>query len=125
MPEPGAGIYMNLTERLLNVDVTLTGYMQSWKYFVHVEEQIRHEFSFPPDFIDVSRRRLDAYLPLTWRGTSFTRVVIHVRRGDYADFLDLERNYFNKSMSYYTNCRPRVQFIVLSDDIPWCLHHRE
>jgi hypothetical protein len=50
------------------------------------------------------------------RGKSF----IHVRRGDYITYSHLfggvGENYYKKAMAYF----PDTQFIVLSDDIPWC-----
>ena len=60
----------------------------------------------------------------------FERVVVHVRRADYAT-LELTRRgwtqpslqYFERAISYFTECLERVQFVVLSDDIRWCREH--
>ena len=60
----------------------------------------------------------------------FERVVVHVRRADYAT-LELTRRgwtqpslqYFERAISYFTECLERVQFVVLSDDISWCQVH--
>jgi galactoside 2-L-fucosyltransferase 1/2 len=51
------------------------------------------------------------------------RVVIHVRRTDHVGVLywhDPYPDYFVRSMAYFTDCLPRVQFIVISDDMKWC-----
>jgi len=68
--------------------------------------------------------------PAKWRGMDFVRVVIHVRRTDYATsaaahdgWTHPTSDYFNRSMSYFTDCLERVQFVVLSDDIRWCREH--
>jgi len=60
----------------------------------------------------------------------FARVVIHVRRQDYAAPAHVadgwpapSDEYFQRSVSYFTDCLERVQFVVLSDDIEWCRRH--
>jgi len=125
--ETNSGIYNNRTEQLPAHNVMLSGYLQSWRYFVHIEDQLRHDFMFHLGVNSGARRILDSHVPPSWRNTSFARVVIHVRRGDYLNRVYVkrgwkrpERNYFNRSMSYFNDCLPRVQFIVISDDMPWC-----
>ena len=53
-------------------------------------------------------------------------VSIHVRRGDYVTFSTMfppvERTYLKPAISGFTNMNIR-NFLVFSDDIPWCKQH--
>ena len=58
------------------------------------------------------------------------RVVIHIRRTDHVsrirerDGSPIPTNeYFQRSMCYFTDCSDYVQFVVISDDQPWCKKH--
>jgi len=122
-------MYNNATEQLPPRNVSLTTFLQSWKYFVQVEDQLRVDLTFKNDSIHVTEARafINASTPANWSNLDFVRVVIHVRRGDYASLAHIRdgwpvagRVYFNRSMRYFTDCFERVQFIVISDDIRWC-----
>ena len=107
--------------------MTIYSVFASYKYFQHVEEELRTDFTFKPYILETARRWLEKQTPKAWRGKGFVRVVIHVRRGDYINPAH-ERDgwprpttkYFNLSMSYFTDCLELVQFVVLSDDPAWC-----
>jgi galactoside 2-L-fucosyltransferase 1/2 len=125
--EPGWAIYGNKTERLPPRNNTLAVFFQSWKYFLHVEDQLRLDLAFSDHFLAKARHFLDTSTPPKWRQLDVVRVVIHVRRGDYVTkgqqrfgWALPEPDYFNRSMAYFTDCLPRVQFVVLSNDIKWC-----
>jgi len=125
--EPGPGRYGNKTEHLPLSNISLTIFLQSWKYFIHVEDQLRLDFTFKPDIVDKARRFLDSTTPPQWKGLDFVRVAIHVRRGDHISkgmqkfgWSLAEPDYYNRSMEYFGRCLPRVQFVVLSNDIKWC-----
>jgi galactoside 2-L-fucosyltransferase 1/2 len=125
--ELAPAIYNNDTEALPERNVTLGTYLQSWKYFAHVDHQLRHELTFKDHIIREARSFVDASTPPEWKGLDFIRVAIHVRRGDHTT-PSQQRNgwpvataeYFNKSMRCFTNCFKLVQFIVLSEDYDWC-----
>jgi len=126
----GNGIYDRKFERLSSRNVTIQSVFASYKYFRHVEEELRSDLTFKLDIMDTARRWLAANTPDTWTGKEFVRVVIHVRRTDYAK-PSVERDgwptptaeYFHRSIVYFTNCFERVQFVVLSDDPVWCREH--
>lgn len=86
-----------------NHNYDLNGYFQSWKYFDHCQDLIRHYFT--PNF------RIKSLI---------ADVAIHVRRGDY---LSMEHRHPVLGMDYYEKAMkmfPRSKFIVFSDDINWC-----
>jgi len=64
--------------------------------------------------------------PEKWQGKYFVRVAIHIRRRDYANPAHTRDGwtlptfgYFDRAMSYFTDCLERVQFVILSDDMRW------
>ena len=126
----GSGIYDRRFEYLPDCNVTIDTIFASYKYFCHVEEELRTDLTFKPDIVETARRWLEQQTPDAWSGTEFVRVVIHVRRKDYTNPAN-ERDgwptptaeYFHRSMTYFTDCLERVQFVVLSDDPAWCQEH--
>lgn len=124
MREPGWAIYGPRTESLPPSNVSLAVFLQSWRYFIQVEDQLRLDFQFRHDVMEKARRFLNETTPAEWRGLDFIRVVIHVRRGDYVNrgqqrfgWALPEPDYFNRSMAYFNECFPRVQFVILSNDL--------
>lgn len=85
-------------------DITLAGYFQSEKYFKHIENDLRQEFTFK----NIIQELNDKY------------VSIHVRRGDYLDLKDhhplCSIDYYKQAMSYF----PNSKFLVFSNDLDWC-----
>lgn len=84
--------------------IQLEGYFQSEKYFSHCRQDIIDAFQIP-------YQRLDGY------------VSIHVRRGDYLLYPDrhpvVTEQYLAAAIKYMAEKGFR-QFVVCSDDIPWC-----
>lgn len=78
----------------------LVGYFQSWKYFDHYQDLVRHYFKFPTEKKE--------------------GVAVHVRRGD---FLERAAYHTNLNLSYYTKAMNEFNgghFTIFSDDIDWC-----
>jgi len=130
MRPKGVGIYDREFEHLSTRNVTLIDVFQSYKYFEHVEEEIRSEFTFKPDIMDTARRWLNDQIPDEWKDKEFVRVVIHIRRRDRASPQHVRdgwplptAEYFRRSMSHFTDSLGRVQFVILSDDPAWCWEH--
>jgi len=126
----GIGTYDRKFEHLSTRNVTISNVLLSYKYFHHVEEELRRDFTFKPNVTETARRWLNDQVPDEWKDMEFVRVVIHVRRTDRARPENVERGfplataeYFRQSMSYFTDCLERVQFVVLSDDPAWCRQH--
>ena len=111
-------------------DVNFQGYFQTEKYFEHCPEIIRKAFTFKPE-IDLPARAYMAGLrslrPGPW-------VSVHVRRGDYlknphlftvvsADWCKAAMQWMRPQAGQPTQMAGPPQFLVFSDDIPWCREH--
>jgi len=93
-------------------NVSLVGYFQSEKYFKHIEDKVRNEFSFKREHLEVCEPH---------RPHMQGRISLHIRRGD---FLINSLNHHNLSMRYYENALkefPEDQDVMIfSDDPMWC-----
>lgn len=90
----------------LKRDVLLDGYWQSEKYFAHC------------------RKRVLQWLGNRW-GPKTGWCSIHVRRGDYLKYPDkhpvVTMDYLIRAMDIMDDQRGIGQFMVFSDDLPWCV----
>jgi len=124
----------NFDENLFNNcpdNVDLFGYFQSEKYFKHIEDEIRKDFTFKEDITKVSK---EIFFQLfgeqvgvprgrrgRWRHRRTPKVIsLHVRRGDYVvnpnhPIQSLE--YYQQALSYFDENLP---VIIFSDDPQWC-----
>jgi glycosyl transferase family 11 len=96
-------------------NVSLCGYFQTEKYFAHICNDIKRDFTFSKQVMSRCRAYLSQYVdPLS----------VHVRRGDYVGLSDY---HYNLNLDYYV--RALAQFdpdrpvLLFSDDIAWCLQH--
>lgn len=87
-------------------DIKLRGFFQSELYFKHAEKEVREAFPLriePSDYVS-----------------------IHVRRGDYlehsGDFPPIDMIYITTAIEYMLH-QGHDKFMVLSDDIPWCVQN--
>ena len=115
---------INASENLPTTNVRLQGYYLNKLYFAHVDDQVRHDFTFSADVMRQAQSILEVFDVSSTKEIGYVRVVIHIRRGDFSEVVDdsLKRDttFFNRSMSYFADCLPKVHFIVISDDISWC-----
>lgn len=85
-------------------NITIEGYFQSEKYFNNCRKEIIDAFQIP-------YKKLDGY------------VSIHVRRGDYLKYPDkhpvITYEYISESVKYFIE-KGYKDFVVCSDDLPWC-----
>jgi hypothetical protein len=92
--------------------VSLVGYFQSEKYFKHIEDDIRKDFTFKKEYYD----SCEEAKPLL-----DNPIALHIRRGD---FLINSGNHYNLSLSYYENALKEFdsdrQVVIFSDDPKWC-----
>ena len=89
-----------------NVDIL--GYFQTEKYFKHIEDEIRSDFTFKEDLLKLCKSFI----------TEDT-ISLHIRRGDYVH----NPNHPVQSMSYYEQALaelPELPVIIFSDDSEWC-----
>jgi hypothetical protein len=92
----------------------LFGYFQSEKYFKHIEQEIRNDFTFCS--------ALNEECNTFWSEAFGTEEVIslHLRRGDYVT----NSNHPVQPIQYYeqalNSMPPNIPVIVFSDDSDWC-----
>lgn len=95
-----------------NGNFSLIGYFQTDKYFQHIADEIRKDFSFLDDIVSDCDECLDFF---------DSPIALHIRRGDY---LINSKNHHNLSMDYYKEALSKFknnrQVIVFSDDPSWC-----
>jgi len=124
----------NFDENLFNNcpdNVDLFGYFQSEKYFKHIEDEIRKDFTFKEDITKVSK---EIFFQLfgeqvgvprgrrgRWRHRRTPKVIsLHVRRGDYV----VNPNHPTQSLEYYqqalSHFDENLPVIIFSDDPQWC-----
>ena len=88
----------------------LYGFFQSEKYFKHIEDEIRKDFTFKKDWLEPCKECFgdDEYIGL------------HIRRTDYVQ----KQSYHPLCTLYYYERAlkklPNIQVIIVSDDPEWC-----
>jgi hypothetical protein len=94
-------------------DVDLFGYFQTEKYFKHIENQIRDDFSFSNQLSTDCKSFLN-------ENTQGEIISLHIRRGDYL----ANPNHPVQTVEYYKKCLDQLptdlQVVVFSDDSDWC-----
>jgi hypothetical protein len=93
-------------------NIDLFGYYQTEKYFKHIEDEIRKDFTFSEEL----RVNCSGFI-----GTFDTEVIsLHVRRGDYVT----NPNHPVQPLEYYEKALsllpPDLPVLVFSDDFKWC-----
>jgi hypothetical protein len=92
--------------------VSLQGYFQTEKYFKHIEDEIREDFTFKDEVLKPCKEMISSVE---------NPIALHVRRTDY---ITNSENHFNLSLEYYENALSYFQknrnVIVFSDDPTWC-----
>lgn len=94
-------------------DVDIMGYFQSEKYFKHIEEKIRKDFTFQSSISNSCLEYKNKNLP------DKNIISLHIRRTDYLT----DKNFNCLSIEYYKDALkllPQLPVIVISDDIEWC-----
>jgi hypothetical protein len=95
-------------------DLDILGYFQSEKYFKHIEDEIRSDFTFKESILSNCKSFYDEHFVDT------EVISLHVRRGDYLN----NPNHPVQSLEYYqealSNFDENTPVIVFSDDQKWC-----
>jgi len=93
-------------------NVSLMGYYQTPKYFNHIKDDIRYDFTFRPEILAPCQEMMEEMTE---------PVALHVRRGD---FITNVENHFNQGLEYYSAALKEFEkhreVIVFSDDPKWC-----
>ena len=90
--------------------VTLQGFFQTEKYFKHIKDEIKGDFTFNDDILGPSLNAIE---------NLDNPISLHVRRTDYTtnpNHTALSLEYYQKALSAF----PTGQVIVFSDDPKWC-----
>ncbi|XP_050407470.1 galactoside alpha-(1,2)-fucosyltransferase 2 isoform X2 [Patella vulgata] len=111
-------------------DYKFIHYLQSWKYFKHVEAELRHQFIFRGDVIARARSQIANKLErfnVSSKMKPNVLVNIHVRRGNYLidpfatfGYKVANMTYINKAKKYFMDKYENVIFFVFSNDMKWC-----
>ena len=91
---------------------SLVGFFQSERYFTHIENEIRKDFSFKDEIVEECKSLIEGFdKPIS----------LHIRRGD---FIINSGNHPPLGMDYYENALNQFdserQVIIFSDDTDWC-----
>jgi hypothetical protein len=110
-------LYIDHPNEVKNDEATVYGgYFQSESHFEKYSEAVKSLFSPTKEFID----RIRTDIPVIFN-TEVT--VVNVRRGDYLHYPNyhpvVSPEYIHKALTLV----PANQYIVASDDIPWCKEH--
>ena len=106
-------------------DSYLTGYWQSEKYFHHISEVIRRDFTFKSPLSDINAEIASQLVNLNG-------VSVHVRRGDYASNPKTTAmhglcslDYYQASLRYIAERVDNPYVFIFSDDIAWAKNNLE
>src|SRR6218665_337111 len=113
----------------LHLNATVTGYLQSWKYFSNVAERIRQEFTFN----DELKAQADDFLGnlkdnLTSEFNDSIFIGIHIRRGDMTSrrkvsfgYTVASKEYQAVAVNYFRTNFPvnTLVVVVCTDDLEW------
>lgn len=91
-------------------NIDLGGFFQTEKYFKHIHKEIREDFKFKDNILNLCKNIIEKI------GNNC--IAIHIRRTDYlkyGEFLGIE--YYYEGLSYF---KDDVKVIVFSDDKEWC-----
>ena len=113
-----------------NKSLLIHGAFQSWRYTYLIATQLRLKLRFRREIMEFAVDFLHMNVPAGWNTHTFVRVGVHVRRGDFLEawprkygFVVADEQYLQRAMNYFVERYQRVQFIVASDDMPWCQKH--
>ena len=109
-----------------NRTLALCGLYQTYRYADAVAPTLRKLLRFRPEVLDAADKILHDGRPDNWAAGSYTRVGLHVRRGDFLDrhwvkygLTVVDRRFVNHAVDYFTSKFARVQLVVASDDPRW------
>jgi len=123
--------YNPLVETLVGVPssrrILLVGSFASWKYVRPIDARLRQSLNFRRKLVQFAVQFLRTNTPPGWTDSSFVRVGVHVRRGDFLHrrkirkgFTTATPRYLRRALGYFVDRFARIQFVVTSNDVPWC-----
>jgi len=106
--------HFHFDEILFNMcpdEISLAGYFQSEKYFKHIEDEIRADFSFKDEILEPCKEMV---------GSIGEVISLHVRRTDYLtnpNHTILGLDYYEQALNKFYDTS---SVFVFSDDPEWC-----
>ena len=110
-------------------NVRLFGYLQSYKYFDKVSDEIRRQFAFRDSIKKKAEKVIndifEEHLKKHGNETrNWTFIAVHVRRGDMVNhphgYMVAPKEYFHRTQNMFRALYKHALFVVCSDDIQWC-----
>ena len=93
-------------------DVSLYGYFQTERYFSHIADSIKEDFTFKKDVVENCKEVMEELSE---------PIALHVRRTDYVeksqDHPPCSLKYYHEALKRFHEKRPVV---IFSDDVKWC-----
>ncbi|KAK3100217.1 hypothetical protein FSP39_016453 [Pinctada imbricata] len=131
--EPRPAAYTPEFESLPHgVNVTIKGYMQSWKYFrKEYDADIKKQYKLRDDIMEKGREALKKFKSKISRKFDLL-ISVHIRRQDKLDWGAYLKGFRAAPVSYAKNAQnymrqyfkdKAVQFLVMSDDYEWSSKH--
>ncbi|XP_041355995.1 galactoside alpha-(1,2)-fucosyltransferase 2-like [Gigantopelta aegis] len=115
--------YDSKMEKLPKKNISLSKYLQSWRYFEDIRELVRREFTFKPS---IDRAAMEKFKQLFQNKTKPV-IAVHVRRTDMTTPTETRMGYVTAPLSYVQNAMTymrrrygNVTFLLASDDVKWC-----
>lgn len=97
-------------------DVSLYGYFQTERYFSHISDSIKEDFTFQTDVLENCKEVMDELE---------SPIALHVRRTDYVqksqDHPPCSLEYYDDALNRFDSNRPVV---IFTDDPQWCKDQR-
>jgi hypothetical protein len=93
-------------------NVTLNGYLQTEKYFKHIESEIRKDFTFKNQIYDIAKNTFNSF-------NTNEVISLHIRRGDYVynpNHPVQTLDYYAKALSFFDD---NLLVLIFSDDPSW------
>ena len=105
-------------------NVYLQGYLQSWKYFEHVKQELKEKhFKFKPYYENQAKIFIEN-VHNKLKKDKAVAVGVHVRRGDFVrqnrkGYTVAPIPYFYRAMNYFRKRYKDVFFILCTNDLQW------
>lgn len=93
-------------------NISLVGYFQTEKYFIHIKNIIKQDFKFKKDIFESCKEAVESLDDLP--------IALHIRRTDFKtnpNHYCLSINYYEEALKYFDKSR---NVIIFTDDPTWC-----
>lgn len=101
----------NMFESPPEKNVDFVGFWQSEKYFKHIENDLRKDFTFKEDILNPCKEFVDSFSSL---------IAVHIRRNDFLKNPNhpvQDNSYYEKALCEFDD---NFSVLVFSDDVEWC-----